>query len=110
MSLFSIAIMLNSQSLFCIAKLSKVVENSNSIQARQQYLRCNNTKFQLKIPIFFGYAKTFPRVSYFFAYFTIGMIGNEMGHLLKYVMLYGKSINKSETLAHVEKKCCCYFA
>ena len=38
------------------------------------------------------------------------MIGNEMGHLLKYVMLYGKSINESETLAHVEKKYCCYFA
>ena len=29
--------------------------------------------------------------------FVIGMIGNLTGHLLKYVKLYGKSINKSET-------------
>ena len=30
------------------------------------------------------------------ANFTIGMIGNEMGHLLEYVELYGKLINNSE--------------
>ena len=45
-----------------------------------------------------------------FANFTIVMIGNETGHLLECVMLYGKFINKSETLAYVEKKYCCYFA
>ena len=45
-----------------------------------------------------------------FANSTIGMIGNETGHLLECLMLYGKFINKSETLAHIEKKYCCYFA
>ena len=45
-----------------------------------------------------------------FANFTIGMIGNEAGHLLECVMLYDRFINKSETLAQVEKKYCCYFA
>ena len=45
-----------------------------------------------------------------FANFTIGMIGNETGHLLECVVLYDKFINRSETLAHVEKTCCCYFA
>ena len=44
-------------------KISKVVENSYSTQVRQQYLRCNYTKFELKIPIFFGYALNFPRDS-----------------------------------------------
>ena len=34
----------------------------------------------------------------FLASFTIGMIGNETGHLLECVELYGKLINKSETL------------
>ena len=38
------------------------------------------------------------------------MIGNETGNLLECVMLYGKFINKSETLAHVEQKYCCYLA
>ena len=32
-----------------------------------------------------------------FANFTIGMIGNEMGHLLECVKLYGKFINTGET-------------
>ena len=32
-----------------------------------------------------------------FANFTIGLIGNETGHLLECVELYGKFINKSET-------------
>ena len=32
-----------------------------------------------------------------FGHFTIGMIGNETGHLLKFVKLYGKFINKNET-------------
>ena len=70
-----------------------VVENSNSIQVRQQCLGCNYTKFELTIPIFFGCVLNFPRVSNF----TIGMIGNETGHLLECVELYGKLINKSET-------------
>ena len=30
------------------------------------------------------------------ANFTIGMTGNETGHLLECVMIYGKIINKSE--------------
>ena len=33
----------------------------------------------------------------FLANFTIGMIGNETGHLLECVELYGKSIYKFET-------------
>ena len=36
-----------------------VVENSNSIQVRQQCLRCNYTNIELKIPIFFGYVLNF---------------------------------------------------
>ena len=72
-----------------------VVENSNSIQVRQQYLRCNYTNIELKIPIFFGYVLNFPRDK-FLANFTIGMIGNKMGHSLECVELYGKLINKSE--------------
>ena len=59
MSLFSITIMLNSQNLVVN------FENSNSIQVRQQYLRCNYTKCQLKIMMFFGYVLNFPRVSNF---------------------------------------------
>ena len=74
-----------------------VVENSNSIQDRQQFLRCNYTKFELTIPVFFGCVLNFPRVSNFFANFTIGMIGKETGHLLEYVEFYGKLINKFET-------------
>ena len=35
-----------------------------------------------------------------FANFTVGVIENEMGHLLEYVMLYGKFINKYNQ-AHV---------
>ena len=42
-----------------------VVETSNSMQVRQQCLRCDYTKFELKIPIFFGYVLNFPRVSNF---------------------------------------------
>ena len=38
-----------------------VVENSNSIQVRQQCLECNNTKFELTIAIFFGCVLNFPR-------------------------------------------------
>ena len=72
-----------------------VVENSNSIQVRQQCLRYNYTNIELKIPIFFGYVLNFPRVSNF-GQFIIGMIGNKMGHLLECVELYGKLFNKSE--------------
>ena len=73
-----------------------VVENSNSIQVRQQCLRCNYTKIELKVPIFFGYVLNFPRVSNFWKKFTIRMIGDKMGHLLECVELYEKLINKSE--------------
>ena len=95
MSLFSIAIMINSQSLIVYLKISKVVENSYFTQVRQQYLRCNYTTFNLKIQISFGYVLNFPRVS-IVAKFTIGMIGKETGHLLNCVKLFGKFINKSE--------------
>ena len=86
MSLFSIAIMLKSQSLVVYFKNIETGENSNSTQVREQYLVCDYAKFQLKIPIFFGYELNFPR-----------LIGNETGHLLECVELYGKFINKSET-------------
>ena len=83
MILFPIAIMLKSHSLVVyLKKISIVVENSNSFQVRQQYLRCNYTKFELKIPIFFWYEL---------------MIGNATGHLLECVELYGILINTSET-------------
>ena len=72
-----------------------VVEKSNSIQVIQQCLRCYYTNIELKIPIFFGYVLNFPRVSNL-ANFTIGLIENQMGHLLECVELYGKLINKSE--------------
>ena len=39
----------------------------------------------------------FSKIIHILANFTIGMIGNEMGHKLKCVKLYGKFINKSET-------------
>ena len=39
--------------------LSSVVENSNSIKFRQQYLGCNYNKFQLKLQIFFRYVLNF---------------------------------------------------
>ena len=32
-----------------------------------------------------------------FANFTIGMMGNETGHFLECLKLYGKFINKNET-------------
>ena len=73
-----------------------VVEISNSIQVRQQYLGCNYTKFELTIPIFFGCSK-FSKSIQFLAKFTIGMIGNETGYLLECEELYVKLINKSET-------------
>ena len=82
---------------FFLKKISRVVENSKSTQVRQQYLRCNYTKFQFKILIFLAYVLNFPRVSKFFAKLTIGMIGNEAGHLLECLKRYGTFINKSET-------------
>ena len=39
----------------------------------------------------------FSKSTQFFADFTIGMIGNETGHLLKCVKLYRKLINIDET-------------
>ena len=59
--------MLNSQSLIVHLKNIEgtVIENFNLTQVRQQYLRCNYKKNQLKIPIFFGYVVNFPRVSKF---------------------------------------------
>ena len=57
---------------------------------------CNYTKFQLKIPIFFGHLLKCPRVDHIFDISNIGMIGNETGHLLECVKLYGKLIRKKE--------------
>ena len=91
MAPFYMAIMLNSQSLAVFfSKISLVVENSNSAKDRQQYPRCIFTKLQLKIPIFFGYVYNFLKSIHIFANFTMGMIGNEMVHLLECVKLYGK--------------------
>ena len=73
-----------------------VIENSNSIQVRQQYFRCNYTKIVLKNTDFLWVCAKFSKSIQFLANFTIGMIGNEMGHLLECVELYGKLINKSE--------------
>ena len=73
-----------------------VVEKSNSIQVRQQCLRCNYTNIELKIPILLWVCAKFSKSIQFWANFTIGMIGNKMGHLLECVELYGKLINKSE--------------
>ena len=96
MSLFSIAIMINSQSLIVYLKISKVVENSYSTQVRQQYLRCNYTTFKLKIQIFFWVCAKFSK-SINCCGFTIGMKVNETGYLQNCVKLFGKFINKNET-------------
>ena len=53
--------MLNSQSLVVYFKNI----DDSSIQVRQQWIRCNYTNIELKIPIFFGYVLNFPRVSNF---------------------------------------------
>ena len=79
-----------------MSKVSKIVEISNSIQVRQQYLRCNYTKFQLKIPVLRGYVLKFPREA-IFSNFTLGMMGNETGHLLECGNLNVRFINKCET-------------
>ena len=60
-----LVIMLNSLSLVVYFKISMVVENSNSIQVRQQCFGCNYTKFELTIPIFLGCVLNFRRVSNF---------------------------------------------
>ena len=58
----------------------------------------NNTKFVLKIQIFFGVCAKFSKSIQFLAHFTIGMIRNETGHFLECVELYGKLIKKSESM------------
>ena len=80
-----------------------VVENSDSIQVRQQYLGCNYTKFELTIPNFFGCVLNFSKSIQILVNFTIGVIGNETGRLLECVELYGKLINKSETQRMVRR-------
>ena len=55
------------------------------------------TKFQSKILIVVRYVLNFSRVPRFFADFTIRMIRNETGHLLKCVKLYRKFFNINET-------------
>ena len=52
----------------------------------------------MKIPIAFRHVLVFSLSTYIFANLTIGMIGNETGHLLKCVKHNRKFINKSETL------------
>ena len=73
-----------------------VVENSNSIQVRQQWLGCNYTRFELTIPNFFGCVLNFRRVS-IFGQFYYRNDRERTGRLLECVELYGKLINKSET-------------
>ena len=70
-----------------ISKISKVVKNFNSTLVRQQNHRCNYTMFQLKFSLGMCCIQ-------YFANFTIG---NETGHFLEFVELYGKFINKSKT-------------
>ena len=43
-----------------LKNISKTNKNSNSIQVRIQFLRCNYTKFQSKILIVFRYVLNFP--------------------------------------------------
>ena len=50
-----------------------------------------------QITIFFGHVFDFSKSIQSFAFFTIGMIGNDTGHLLECVELYGKFINKFKT-------------
>ena len=67
-----------------------VVEKSNNI------LGVITQSFNWKYWFSLGTAN-FSKNIQFFANFTIGMIGNETGHLLECLKLYGKDINKSET-------------
>ena len=75
-----------------ILKIEKVVENSNSTQVRQQYLRCTIKNTDC-LWVFAKFSKSIQIC----ANFTLGMMGNETGHLLKYLELYEKFTNKSET-------------
>ena len=77
----------------------KQMKTLTQLMWKQQYLRCDYTKFQLKIHIVFRYMLNFPRIPIFLANFTIGMIGNETGDLLKCVKPCRKFIKISETLA-----------
>ena len=74
-----------------------VVENSNSIEVRQQCLGCNYTKFENDNTDFLWVCAKFSKSIQLLANFTIGLIGNEAGHLLECLELYGKHINRSET-------------
>ena len=74
-----------------------VVENYNSIQVRQQCLRCTYTMFELKNTDFLWVCATFSKSIQFLANFTIGITGNEKGHLLECLEIFRKLINKSET-------------
>ena len=57
--------MLNLQSLVVYLKHAKNNENSYTTQVRQQYLRCNYTKFKLDVLIVFRHVISFPRVPIF---------------------------------------------
>ena len=78
MSVFSIGLMSNSQSLVVYLKMSKTIENSYSTQVRQQYLRCNYTKFKLEIPIVSRYMLNFPKVPIFLL-FLLGIEREQNG-------------------------------
>ena len=99
-NIFSIAIILNSQSqvwylivsipdlctltyFSCLFKeISKAVENSNPIQGIQQYIKGNCIKFQMNIQYkhFLWVCAKYSKSIQTFANFTIGMTGNETGH------------------------------
>ena len=56
------------------------------------------TKLQLKIPIAFRYELHFPRIPICIAKFTIGILGDETGHVLKCLKHYNKEfLNVIET-------------
>ena len=95
MSVFlTIGIMLNSTSLFQkdrrqLKALNPPKLNNNILGVIKQ--SCNkNTEF-------LWVCANFPKIILIFANFTIGMIGNETGRLLKCVKLYGKCIDMHET-------------
>ena len=85
MSLFSIAIMLNSKSLAVYLTISKVVENSNSPKLDNTLLGVITKSIENSN--FLWVCAKFSKSIQIFVNFTIGMIENEMGHLLECVKL-----------------------
>ena len=75
----------------------KESNQTNKKQTNRQFLRCIYTNFKLEIPIVFRHVVNLSKSTHIFVSFTIELIGNKMGHLLKCLMLYRHFINISET-------------